>query len=332
MRSRAWSARAAAYRYASVQALISRSASSTTSRTRSAAGVPPGSRVKYVGGCRPLSSCFRMSASVDLPEKSRPSMVTKRPRGAGSTRRFLRCGAPEGVAFGGLDVGPEEVAMRRVLPGFAHRLGVPLDGQDPTLRQVPVLDALDHPVRGAGDRAQRGGKVLYRLVVVGVHPKRVRSHHARHPGVPVHLDLVRPLPLRRGLAVRDQVGVQLAGQVLIQRPPKGNVQDLQPAAYPENGDAKPQRVLDQRHLERVALRDGRPELRRMFLAVIAGIQVASPAQHEPIYPPRHLPCGLGDGWQYYRYSPGLGYACNVIEVGPHERAQRPVSDRVHFML
>ena len=46
---------------------------------RSAAGVPPGSRVKCVGGYEPASKDPIARTRVDLPEKSGPSMVTKTP-------------------------------------------------------------------------------------------------------------------------------------------------------------------------------------------------------------------------------------------------------------
>jgi hypothetical protein len=60
--------------------------------------VPPGSRVKCVGGSEPASTRSSARTSVDLPEKSRPSIVTKMPREAVP---LLGCGVTEGVALRG---------------------------------------------------------------------------------------------------------------------------------------------------------------------------------------------------------------------------------------
>ena len=97
---------------------------------RSATGVPPGSLVKCVGGSEPARSCSTLPTSVDLPEKSRPSIVTKTPREASPS---LGRGVAEGVAPGGGDVGLEEIAVLGA-PGVAHRLGVPLHPDRPPLR------------------------------------------------------------------------------------------------------------------------------------------------------------------------------------------------------
>src|ERR687898_2428668 len=108
---------------------------------RSAAGVPPGSLVKCVGGSEPARTRSRARTSVDLPEKSRPSIVTKTPREAPPS---LGCGVTEGVALGSGDVGLEELLVLGA--GIAHRLGVPLSPHHPPFRQVARFDRLYDPV------------------------------------------------------------------------------------------------------------------------------------------------------------------------------------------
>ena len=94
---------------------------------RSAAGVPPGSRVKCVGGFEPARSGLIARTRVDLPEKSGPSNVTKMP-----LRVLCAAGLPalgrglaQGVPLRRRDVRLEETLLLRT--GATHRLGVPLD-------------------------------------------------------------------------------------------------------------------------------------------------------------------------------------------------------------
>src|SRR5215207_518979 len=181
---------------------------------RSAAGVPPGSRVKCVGGPEFSRSGFRARTRVDLPEKSRPSIVTKMPRNLCGLAVSLGRGAPEGVALGGTDVRLEEVPV--LGPGGAHRLGVPLDPDQPPLRQVDRFDSLYHAVGRAGDRDEAGSEILYGLVVVGIDLELVGAHDLCDLRATVHLDLVRRLPLGRLLAVPEQDRViHLRGKVLV---------------------------------------------------------------------------------------------------------------------
>src|SRR3712207_3205018 len=133
---------------------------------RSATGVPPGSRVKCVGVSASASSGLRARTSVDLPEKSGPSMVTKMPREARAVVSPSGRGSAQGVALGGGDEGPEEVAV--LGSRVAHGRRVPLHPYQPPLREIPPLEGLHHPVGGGGNRDEAGGEILHRLVVVGV--------------------------------------------------------------------------------------------------------------------------------------------------------------------
>jgi hypothetical protein len=73
---------------------------------------------------------------VDLPEKSRPSTVTKRPRLTCPARGSLRCGpAARSVSLGGGDVSHEEVAVLGTLC-VTHSLRVPLHSYEPALGEV----------------------------------------------------------------------------------------------------------------------------------------------------------------------------------------------------
>jgi hypothetical protein len=49
---------------------------------------------------------------------------------------------------------------------------------------------------------------------------------------------------------------ELGGQVLVERPTQGNVEDLHPTADAEDGDSAPQGQLQERHLERVSFWNG----------------------------------------------------------------------------
>jgi hypothetical protein len=69
--------------------------------------VPPGSRVKYVGGSTPARSGLIARTSVDLPEKSGPSMVTKMPREACAVVPPSGCGPAQSMALCGGDVSLE---------------------------------------------------------------------------------------------------------------------------------------------------------------------------------------------------------------------------------
>src|SRR5215211_42331 len=202
---------------------MSTSGSSTSRRMLSAAGVPPGSLVKRVEGSEPARSGSRARTSVDLPEKSRPSIVTKMPldvsrADAEATLPVLGRSAAVGVTLGRGDVGLEEVPVLR--SRLAHGFGVPLHPDQPPLRQVARLDRLYNPVWRVGYRDQAGGQILYRLVVVGVDLELVSAKDLGDPGVSFHLYLVRRLPLGRLLAMPEQDHViHLRGKVLVERPP-----------------------------------------------------------------------------------------------------------------
>jgi hypothetical protein len=64
-----------------------------------------------------------------------------------------------------------------------------------------------YPIGGVGDRREGLCEVFDRLVMIGVDPEVVGAHDLDDLGAAIHLDLVRPLPLRYLLAVCDQVGM-----------------------------------------------------------------------------------------------------------------------------
>ena len=104
----------------------------------SAAGVPPGSRVKCVGGCESAKSGLMARTRVDLPEKSGPSIVTKMPLGmpvCAAGLSGLRRGPAQGVTLRRGDVGLEEALLLR--SRTTHCLRVPLDTEQPLLGEVP---------------------------------------------------------------------------------------------------------------------------------------------------------------------------------------------------
>src|ERR687893_130640 len=166
------------------------------------------------------------------------------------------------------------------------------------------------------------GEVFNRLVMIGVDPDIVGLHDPGHLRVAVYLYLVGPLPLRHLLAVCDQVGMKLAGQVLVERPAQSNVQDLQTPADPEHGHASLERVPDKGHLECVSLGNSDVEFRFGLLAIVARVEVATPAQQEPVYPPHYLLGYLDDRRQDHWDTTGPYHTVHVVKVRAHEMAQR----------
>src|SRR5215203_4773373 len=138
-------------------------------------------------------------------------------------------------------------------------------------------------------------------MVVGVDPELSGLQDTCCPRATAYLDLVRPLPLRHLLAVRDQpVGPELARQVLVERSAQSHVQDLQAPADPQHRHAPFQRVPEKGHLKGVPLGEGHAELGGGFLTVVARVEVCPNERAQ-----RTLPDGLqvlfeGSRYSYYR--------------------------------
>ncbi len=70
------------------------------------------------------------------------------------------------MAFRSADVGFEEVLVLH--PYLAHYLGVPLDADEPLLREVMVLDSLYNSIGRAGTHRKTVTEHFDPLVMVGV--------------------------------------------------------------------------------------------------------------------------------------------------------------------
>ena len=69
--------------------------------------------------------------------------------------------------------------------------------------------------------------------------------------------------------------------VLDERAPERDVQDLDAAAHPEDGQPAVERALDELELVGVASRLGRRQVLRRLLAVVAGLDVPAAAERDP---------------------------------------------------
>src|SRR5690242_14980337 len=147
-----------------------------------------------------------------------------------------------------------EEARRRGIAGEILR--VPLDGHEPALRGAGGLHRLGDPVLGRRRDREARSDARDRLVVPAVHRDlgragdRLEARAGRDGDRVVELRL-----LRRGVGglVHDG-GRPLEGQILHERPAEGHVDDLQAAADSEHGALAPQGLLEQREVDRVALR------------------------------------------------------------------------------
>src|SRR5215210_4626868 len=79
---------------------------------------------------------------------------------------------------------------------------------------------------------------------------------------------------------------------------------------------------DKGHLEGVTLGNGDAKLGDGLLAVVARVEVATPAQQEPVYPRRHPLGRLDDRRQDHRYPAGPYHTVHVVKVRAYEVAQR----------
>jgi hypothetical protein len=137
--------------------------------------------------------------SVDLPEKSGPSTVTKMPlRVAG-----LLC------ALRRRDVRLEEPLLLRA--STPHRLSMPLDAKQPPLGEVRGFHSLYHPVRGTAGNDEAVGKVSYRLMVVRIDLDHPAVHDPGDVRPIPHLYFVRGLPLGCVLSVLEHAPLPLRG-------------------------------------------------------------------------------------------------------------------------
>jgi hypothetical protein len=80
----------------------------------------------------------------------------------------------------------------------------------------------------------------------------------------------------------EYVAAELGGQILIERPAQGHVEDLHPPADTQDGHPAPQSRLEACHLERVPLGDGGTYLGDGPLAVAARFEVGTPAQQKSV--------------------------------------------------
>ena len=74
----------------------------------------------------------------------------------------------------------------------------------------------------------------------------------------------------------------LHGHVLDERAAERHVEDLDPAAHAEDGQAPVERALDELELELVAERIGRPEMLGRILPVATRVDVSSAAEEDPV--------------------------------------------------
>ena len=110
------------------------------------------------------------------------------------------------------------------------------------------------------------------------------------------------------------------GQVLVERPAAGDVEDLHPAADAEQRDASLQRASRQRDLESVAVRIGPDGLGVRLGAVALGIDVGAASQNQRIKAIEELIGVLGRaavGWQHRDHPAGPVYRPRVGEGQEH---------------
>src|SRR5919112_2333553 len=194
------STRAAANNSASARGCSSTWGSRTTARTRSPAGVPPGSRVTTTSRPRPSRAWRSRSSWVDLPAPSTPSKAIRRPGspmeasdadqlghpdlgaalGAGGGVRVLVGGEQAAAVRAGLGQRglPEgEVAVRvavaaveglAALGPLGDDLALPALGAGPVRLLAQVLDAAALGVVGAAqERPEAAAALDHRLAALG---------------------------------------------------------------------------------------------------------------------------------------------------------------------
>src|SRR5215204_4289811 len=171
-------------------------------------------------------------------------------------------------------------------------------------------------------------------MVVRVDLYHLAAHYLGNVGPVADSYLVRGLPLGGVLPVFEEVILPLRRKVLIERPPKGHVQDLHPPADPEDRYPAPKRQPYQRHLESIPLGERHPELGHRLLPVIAGVQVATTAQEQAVDLLNHrLSSPLIPRRRYHHgCAPGPRHALDVVEVRSDELAQRPLRDRIRIVF
>ncbi len=107
------------------------------------------------------------------------------------------------------------------------------------------------------------------------------------------------------------------GQMLVERPAAGDVEDLHPAADAEQRDATLQRASRQRDLEAVAVRIGPDGLRMRLGAVALGIDVGAASQDQRVDAIEELVRilrGTAVGWQH-RDHPARAVDCPRVGEG-----------------
>src|SRR5690606_35555315 len=157
-------------------------------------------------------------------------------------------------------------------------LGVPLDAEEPGMRIG--FDGLDGAVLGERDHAQVGRDVLDPLMMEGVDEHLPVSDDALETRAGPNLDVVRPTFPRLALDVPEAF-LPLRGQVLVERSSELDVEELAPAADPEDRHPALERELEDEELGLVALTVRDAEFRDRLLTVVRGIDVLASGQDQP---------------------------------------------------
>ena len=124
---------------------------------------------------------------------------------------------------------------------------MPLHGKD---RLRDALQSLDRPVGRSGRHAQPRCNAAGRHVMEGIDCQR-RAEQAVKRGARLHRDRVRGLCRMAALEVADEAALRLA-HVLVQGAAQDDVEALEPAADPEDGQAAPPGRCDEQPVKCVA--------------------------------------------------------------------------------